>query len=158
MSTRKLVPIKTGLLRNQVRNRIFQGIMEGRLRPGDPLRELDLARDLRVSQATVCEALRQLAPTGLVVCVPNKETLVTRLTQQELRECQWIRMMVEPEAGGHPAPAYHFEGDRQERSLRTGRVSIKRSNSSRIRTSVREHIQNSYRSWCPIGRTSIPSL
>lgn len=110
---RKLRPLKAGSLRSQVRDWIYDSIVSGRLRPGDPLRELDLARDLRVSQATVRDALMQLEPTGLVVRVPNKETTVTRLSQQELRDRKWIRMLLEPEAGVEAArgmtPADHHE-------------------------------------------------
>jgi len=73
--------------------------MEGRLGPGEPLRELELAKTLHISQATVREALMRLEPTGLVVRVPNKETTVTRLSQQDLQERKWMRMILEPEVG-----------------------------------------------------------
>ena len=59
----------------------LEAIIAGHFLPGDPLRELDLARDLRVGRATVREALMRLESTGLVVRVPNKETRVTRLSQ-----------------------------------------------------------------------------
>src|ERR1700730_19084248 len=42
-----------------------QGVFEGRYPPGTALRELSLARDLSVSQATVREALDRLSHTGL---------------------------------------------------------------------------------------------
>jgi DNA-binding GntR family transcriptional regulator len=97
-SPRKLSPIRAGSLRQQVQQRVFDAILTGHFLPGDPLRELDLARDLRVSQATVREALLRLESTGLVVRVPNKETRVTRLSQQDLRERKQVRTILEPEA------------------------------------------------------------
>ncbi len=99
MVSRKLAPIRAGSLRQQVQERVFEAILAGNFLPGDPLRELDLARDLRVSQATVREALMRLESTGLVVRVPNKETRVTRLSQQDLRERKQVRTILEPEAG-----------------------------------------------------------
>ena len=72
MTSKKLTPIRAGSLRQQVQERVFEAILAGHFLPGDPLRELDLARDLRVSQATVREALLRLESTGLVVRVPNK--------------------------------------------------------------------------------------
>jgi DNA-binding GntR family transcriptional regulator len=97
-SSKKLSPIRAGSLRQQVQQRVFDAILTGHFQPGDPLRELDLARDLRVSQATVREALLRLESTGLVVRVPNKETRVTKLSQEELRERMQVRVILEPEA------------------------------------------------------------
>jgi DNA-binding GntR family transcriptional regulator len=118
---RALQPLKSGSLRDQARERIFDSIVSGRFRPGDPLRELDLARSLRVSQATVRDALMQLEPTGLIVRVPNKETIVTRLSQQELRDRKWIRVLLEPEAGVEAArvmtPADHQELSRRLQAI-----------------------------------------
>src|SRR5580704_16956508 len=98
MTNKKLTPIRAGSLRQQVQERVFEAILAGHFLPGDPLRELDLARDLRVSQATVRDALMRLESTGLVVRVPNKETRVTRLSQHDLRERKHVRTILEPEA------------------------------------------------------------
>jgi len=85
-------------LRDQVKDAVRDAIFQGRFQPGDPLRELGLARDLRVSQATVREALLQLEQTGLVVRVPNKQTIVTQLSQQDLKERIIIRILLEEAA------------------------------------------------------------
>lgn len=98
MRVPKVHPIKTGSLRDQVKKAVSDAIFQGRIQPGDPLRELELARDLRVSQATVREALMQLEHAGLVVRVPNKETIVTQLSRQELRERIFIRIPLESTA------------------------------------------------------------
>jgi DNA-binding GntR family transcriptional regulator len=98
MSGWKLRSIKTATLKDRVKQAIRESIFQGRYRPGDPLRELDLASDLRVSQSTVREALFQLEQTGLVLRVPNKETIVTRLSQQDLRERVSLRILIEAQA------------------------------------------------------------
>src|SRR3981081_3804063 len=63
-----------------------QGIFEGRFPPGAPLRELTLARELSVSQATVREALQRLEHAGLVTRKPNIGATVTRLSPKDVKE------------------------------------------------------------------------
>ena len=63
-------------------------------RPGDPLRELHLARELGVSQATVREGLVQLERLGLVVRTPNIGTHVTKLSRQEIEERVELRKLL----------------------------------------------------------------
>src|SRR5262245_4576299 len=75
-----------------------QGIFEGRYPPGAPLRELILARELAVSQATVREALQRLQHTGLVTRTPNIGTTVTRLSVKEVRERVELRADLEVKA------------------------------------------------------------
>jgi DNA-binding GntR family transcriptional regulator len=75
-----------------------QGIFEGRFPPGSPLRELTLARDLSVSQATVREALQQLEHSGLVVRKLNVGSMVTRLSPKDIRDRVEIRAMLEVKA------------------------------------------------------------
>jgi DNA-binding GntR family transcriptional regulator len=95
LPARKLQPIKNGSIRAQVINVIREAIFSGKFRPGDDLRELHLARDLQISQATVREALLQLEHTGLVVRIPNKGTSVTKLSNEELRERLSVRLPLE---------------------------------------------------------------
>jgi DNA-binding GntR family transcriptional regulator len=72
-----------------------QGVFEGRYPPGTPLRELTLARDLSVSQATVREALQRLQYTGLVTRKANVGSAVTRLSVKEVRERVELRAILE---------------------------------------------------------------
>src|SRR5882672_2798542 len=72
-----------------------QGVFEGRYPPGTALRELTLARDLSVSQATIREALQQLQYTGLVTRTPNVGSTVTRLSVKEVRERVELRAILE---------------------------------------------------------------
>lgn len=63
--------------------------------PGAALRELTLARELQVSQATVREALQRLEHAGLVTRRRNLGTSVTRLSPKDVRERLALRAMLE---------------------------------------------------------------
>lgn len=84
-----------GPLKAPIAATIRRAIYAGHLQPGDPLRELHLARALKVSQATVREVLVQLEQEGLVVRVPNKGTTVTNLLPEEVRERLELRVVLE---------------------------------------------------------------
>jgi len=75
-----------------------QGVFEGRYPPGTPLRELVLARELSVSQATVREALQRLEHTGLVTRKPNLGSTVTRLSPKDVQERVELRAILEVQA------------------------------------------------------------
>ena len=51
---------------DQVRDYLVVEISEGRLAPGSPIRELEIAELLGTSQTPVREALRELAALGLI--------------------------------------------------------------------------------------------
>jgi DNA-binding GntR family transcriptional regulator len=103
-SAAALQPLKSGLLSAQVAARLKDAIFAGQVKPGDPLRELHLARELNVSQATVREALVQLERLGLVVRTPNIGTEVTRLSDQDIRERMELRALLEERAMLEAAP------------------------------------------------------
>ena len=96
--------VKSESLRTQVVTALRAAIFAGRLAPGQPLRELHLARELGVSQATIREALSQLERFGLVVRTPNIGTEVTRLSQEEVLERVELRMLLEERAMTQAAP------------------------------------------------------
>jgi DNA-binding GntR family transcriptional regulator len=74
---------------------IREGIFQGRFSPGSPLRELTLAREMNVSQATVREALQRLEHAGLITRKANVGSTVTRLTPRDIRERVALRAMLE---------------------------------------------------------------
>ena len=74
---------------------IREAIFQGRFGPGAALRELTLARELNVSQATIRDALQRLEHAGLVTRKPNVGTTVTRLTPKDVRERVALRAMLE---------------------------------------------------------------
>jgi DNA-binding GntR family transcriptional regulator len=93
--TVSLKPVKNRALSDDVFETLRDAIFSGRLKPGDPLRELRVAKELSVSQATVRDALVKLERFGLVVRVPNKETIVTRHSSREIKERVAIRATLE---------------------------------------------------------------
>jgi DNA-binding GntR family transcriptional regulator len=99
-----LEPLKSGPLSTRVSNTLRAAIFSGQLKPGEPLRELHLARQLRVSQAPIREALVQLERLGLVVRTPNIGTHVTRLSPAEVRERIGLRAILEEHALLEAAP------------------------------------------------------
>ena len=76
-----------GLLRRQ--------ILRGELRPGDRLRELEIAEQLGVSQTPVREALPLLEREGLVRKVRHSGTYVAELSPRELYELLTLRAELE---------------------------------------------------------------
>lgn len=93
--SKDLKPIKNRSLSDDVFETLRGAIFNGKFKPGDTLRELHLAKELSVSQATVRDALAKLERFGLVVRVPNKETIITRHSAREIRERVAIRCNLE---------------------------------------------------------------
>jgi DNA-binding GntR family transcriptional regulator len=91
----KFEPLKQGSIRSRIVEAVRSAIYSGHLKPGDPLTELQLARDFQVSQTPVREALFQLERLGLVRRVPNKGTFVTKLSLDEVRERLQVRVRLE---------------------------------------------------------------
>lgn len=85
----------TNSLPLQVFETLKGAIFEGDFQPGDFLREAHLAQELRVSQATVREALAQLERLGLVKRIPNKGTSVTKLSKKEIQDRLSVRLTLE---------------------------------------------------------------
>lgn len=100
---------RSGNLRATVIETLQSAIFQGRLRPGAPLRALNLSKELGVSQATVREALLHLAHQGLVTDDPDFGMLVTRLDRQDLRERVEMRMLLEGRTAVRAAPAIREE-------------------------------------------------
>jgi len=78
---------------------IRAAIVEGRLQPGERLKEEQLARELGVSRTPVREALLFLEAEGAVVLQPNRGATVRRYTPEEIREAYELRALLE----GHAA-------------------------------------------------------
>lgn len=91
--------------KNELRGRslaatIRQEILDGKLKPGERIRQEDLAARLSSSRIPVREALRQLENEGLVVLVPNSGAWIARLDLRECIEIYKIRERLEPLALG----------------------------------------------------------
>lgn len=82
-------------LRDIVFDAIKDAILNGRLKPGERLMEVQLAEEMGVSRTPVREAIRKLELEGLVVMVPRKGAYVSGLTLKDVAEVFEIRSSLE---------------------------------------------------------------
>lgn len=72
--------------------------MRGDLRPGDPLREVELSDSLQVSRTTIREALLKLHEEKIVEIIPHRGAIVPKLSKQTAKEVFTLRAILEPYA------------------------------------------------------------
>jgi DNA-binding GntR family transcriptional regulator len=87
--------INRAMLRDQLREILLAGILEGRYAPGARLVETQIAEELGVSKAPVREAIRELEILGMVVSEPFRGARVREVTSQELAESYPVRAAIE---------------------------------------------------------------
>lgn len=75
-----------------------EGILTGRLAPGDRLRQQELATQFDVSHSPVREAIARLASEGLVTVRPRRGAEVNALDPTEVAEIYEVRILLEPAA------------------------------------------------------------
>lgn len=73
-------------------------IINNTLKPGEPLNEINLSKELKTSKTPIREALQQLQKEGLVENIPGKGSFVSRISFQDVREIFEIREILECEA------------------------------------------------------------
>jgi DNA-binding GntR family transcriptional regulator len=74
---------------------IREAIVEGRLAPGQRLKEQELARNLGISRTPVRQALRLLQTEGLVDVVPNRGAVVRSHHAADLEDLYQLRALLE---------------------------------------------------------------
>jgi len=79
---------------------IRREIFDGRYRPGQRLKQQELARLFGYSTIPIREALRQLAAEGLVVLDPQRGARVVELSSKRLEEIYDVRIHLEAWAAG----------------------------------------------------------
>ena len=89
-------------LGDQVYRTLRANLRNGRILPGYPLQEVQLAAQLGVSRTPVREALTRLASEGLVSS-DGRSFSVPALTLQNVDDIYEVRFLVEPEALRHVA-------------------------------------------------------
>ena len=82
-------------LRERVFKSIRESILRGEYNKGDALRETVIAKQLNVSRTPVREAIRQLELEGLVYSIPNKETVVAGISEEDVQDIFLIRSKLE---------------------------------------------------------------
>lgn len=96
--------INKTVLSDQVKQYILDAIERGELRPGERLVESQLARQLRISQAPVREAIRDLVSSGFLEREPHKGTMVRLLTDKDMQEIYSVRAVLDALAAEEATP------------------------------------------------------
>lgn len=78
-------------LAQEIFDEIAIAIVEGRLKPGDMLNSVDLARRFGTSRTPVREALTELERQGIVVVPPRRRPYIAQLTLKRIRDVYDIR-------------------------------------------------------------------
>ena len=82
-------------LAEQIKDRLLQAILEGRIKPESRLIELQISRQFGTSQAPVREALRGLEALGVVEISPFRGARVRRPSTEEILEGYAVRSELE---------------------------------------------------------------
>lgn len=100
---RRLIPIRLDSykpLREVVAETLRESIVNGTLKPGERLMEIQLAEELGVSRTPVREAIRKLELEGFVIMIPRRGTYVADLSIKDINEVFEIRTSLDVLAAG----------------------------------------------------------
>src|SRR5574344_1411108 len=82
-------------LRDVVFENLRTAILDGNLKAGERLMEMQLAEQLGVSRTPIREAIRKLELEGLVVMIPTRGAIVAKITEKDLRDVLEVRSSLE---------------------------------------------------------------
>jgi DNA-binding GntR family transcriptional regulator len=82
-------------MREDIFSLIRNDIVHLKIKPGEPLNEIRLAKELQVSRTPIREALRRLAAEGLVTITPNLGARVSEINLRDFRELIEFRIILE---------------------------------------------------------------
>ena len=91
----QLTEIDNKSLRERIADSLREAILSGSLKPGSPLKEVELAEQFRVSRAPLREALQSLSAEGLVESVPYHGSRVKSLSLADIEEIYSLRGTLE---------------------------------------------------------------
>ena len=95
MEKNSLSPAFNQGLRQIVFEKLREAIVDGSIRPGSKLSEIELAEQMAVSRTPVREAIRQLAQTGLVTLTPRRGAFVTLPSMKDAADLYELRTELE---------------------------------------------------------------
>lgn len=108
----RLLPIKLDSyqpLREVVCETLRTAIIEGILKPGERLMEIQVSEELGVSRTPVREAIRKLELEGFVVMIPRRGTYVSDLSIKDINEVFEVRTALDVLAAGLAAERITYE-------------------------------------------------
>lgn len=82
-------------LTEQIKSILIDRIVDGTLKPGDRLKELQIADEFGTSQAPVREAIRSLQALGYVEHIPHVGALIKTFSPKEIEEAHQVREALE---------------------------------------------------------------
>ena len=83
------------LLPDRVADELREAIIQGRLQPGDRLREANIAEQLGVSTAPVREAFLRLEREGLIYNLPRRGKYVCAFSDRAVQDIQRVRQSLD---------------------------------------------------------------
>ena len=95
MESNSLSPAMNQGLRQIVYEKLKEAIVDGTIKPGAKLSEIELAERMAVSRTPVREAIRQLAQTGLVTLTPRRGAFVTLPSLKDASDLYELRTELE---------------------------------------------------------------
>ncbi|QJB57407.1 GntR family transcriptional regulator [Pseudodesulfovibrio sp. zrk46] len=93
----------------QVAEYVKQSILEGKLSPGDQVKEVVLSEKLGISRAPIREAMQILAREGLITSEPQKGKHVAALTAKQIKDSYFTGGVLEAAAVTEALPLYSEE-------------------------------------------------
>ena len=70
-------------------------ILEGKIKPGEPLNEIELCKITSTSRTPIREAIGRLAYEKLVKVIPRRGAFVTKFTLEDIRQIYQLREAIE---------------------------------------------------------------
>jgi len=127
-------------LREQIRQVLVEGLLSGRWKPGERIVERRIATELKVRQAPVREALRELESLRLIETVPNKGARVRDFGVEDMAEIYPVRAGLELVAAQLAATSLAEDPSPLEREVEALQRATARGNvDEQIRHSVEFH-------------------
>ena len=83
------------ILHQKVCNVLREAILKGILKPGERLKQSELAEELGVSRMPIREALRVLETEGLILLEPHKGAIVKSISKEDFKEIYALRSVLE---------------------------------------------------------------
>lgn len=91
----ELASFRQASIASRVYSLLRAAIIQMNVRPGQPLSETDLAKQLNVSRQPIREAFIKLAEEGLVEVRPQRGTFVLLISPKEVESARFVREAVE---------------------------------------------------------------